>query len=71
MRKIIVEKDCKKISTYLQNKFRRLPKGAIFKALRNKDIRVNDVKISEDIAVKAGDELTVYITDELLFGNIS
>lgn len=71
MRKIIVEKDCKKISTYLQNKFNRLPKGAIFKALRNKDIRVNDVKTSEDISIKAGDELTVYITDDLLFGNVS
>lgn len=71
MRKIIVEKDCKKISTYLQNKFNRLPKGAIFKAFRNKDIRVNDVKTSEDISIKAGDELTVYITDDLLFGNVS
>ncbi len=71
MRKIIVEKDYKKISTYLQNKFNRLPKGAIFKALRNKDIRVNDVKTSEDISIKAGDELTVYITDDLLFGNVS
>lgn len=71
MRKIIVEKDCKKISTYLQSKFNRLPKGAIFKALRNKDIRINDVKTSEDVAIKAGDELTVYITDDLLFGNVS
>lgn len=71
MRKIIVEKDCKKVSTYLQAKFNRLPKGAIFKALRNKDIRINDVKVSEDVSIRAGDELTVYITDDLLFGNVS
>lgn len=71
MRKIIVEKDSKKVSIYLQNKFNRLPKGMIYKALRNKDIRINGNKISEDLPLSAGDELTVYITDNILFGNVT
>lgn len=71
MRKIIVEKDSKKVSIYLQNKFNRLPKGMIYKALRNKDIRINGNKISEDLPLSAGDELTVYITDDILFGNVT
>ena len=69
MRKIIVEKNPRKVVDYLQIKFNRLKKGAIYKALRNKDIRVNGVKISENITVYPGDELTVYITDDILFGN--
>lgn len=71
MRKIVVEKDFKKVSTYLQSKFNRLPKGMIYKALRNKDIRINGNKISEDLPLSAGDELTVYITDDILFGNVT
>ena len=71
MRKIIVEKNSKKVVDFLQNKFNRLKKGAIYKALRNKDIRVNGTKISENITVNPGDELTIYITDDILFGNVS
>ncbi|MBQ9280498.1 MAG: RluA family pseudouridine synthase [Clostridia bacterium] len=70
MRKIIVEKNSKKVVDYLQIKFHRLKKGAIYKALRNKDIRVNGVKISENITVNPGDELTIYLTDDILFGKI-
>ena len=69
MRKLIVEKNQKKVVDYLESKFNKLKKGAIYKALRNKDIRVNGVKISENITLNAGDELTVYITDDVLFGN--
>lgn len=68
MRKIIVDKDQKKVIDYLESKFYKLKKGAIYKALRNKDIRVNGVKISENITLNAGDELTIYITDDILFG---
>ena len=71
MRKIIVEKKSKKVVDFLQTKFNRLKKGAIYKALRNKDIRVNGTKISENITVNPGDELTIYITDDILFGNVS
>ena len=71
MRKIIVEKNNVMVINYLQSKFNNLKIGTIYKALRNKDIRVNGVKISENVMVYQGDELTVYITDDLLCGSKS
>ena len=68
MIKFKVEKDQKKIVDYLKNKFKNLTNGTIFKALRNKNIRINGVKISENVPVNAGDEITLYIKDEFLFG---
>lgn len=68
MRKIIVEKNNRRLIDYLQTKFNKLKKGAIYKALRNKDIRVNGVKVNENIIVNAGDILEIYITDKVLFG---
>lgn len=68
MIKFKVEKDQKKIVDYLKNKFKNLTNGTIFKALRNKDIRINGVKISENVPVNAGDEITLYIKDEFLYG---
>lgn len=69
MRKIIVEKDYKKIITYIKDKFKNVPESALYKALRQKDIRINNIKISENLPVKIGDEITIYIKDEILFGN--
>ena len=56
----------KKLSTYLLSIFPLLKKGTLFKALRKKDIRVNNVKISNDITIHTGDEIKIFITDELL-----
>ena len=67
MRKLIVEKDNKKIVNYIKSKFNNVPESAIYKALRQKDIRINDVKISENVSVTKGDEVTIYIKDEILF----
>ena len=71
MRKLIVDKNNKKVVDFLLSKFNKLKKGAIFKALRNKDIRVNGVKISENVTINAGDELTIFITDDVLFGGFT
>lgn len=68
MRKLIVDKDCKKIANYIKSKFNNVPDSAIYKALRQKDIRINDVKISQNVPVSQGDEITIYIKDEILFG---
>ena len=68
MIKFIAEKNQKKIVDYLKNKFNNLSTGTIFKALRNKDIRINGVKISENVEISVGDEITLYIKDELLYG---
>lgn len=68
MKNIYIDKNPKKVVEYLLTKFNKLRKSTIYKALRNKDIRVNDVKISENVDLNIGDELTVYITDEYLYG---
>lgn len=68
MRKIIVDKNNKKIVNFIKSKFNNVSESAIYKALRQKDIRVNDIKISENIPVQIGDEITIYIKDEILLG---
>ncbi len=70
MVKINVEKSGsgKKLVSYLQSKFNNLSSNTIFKALRNKDIRVNDIRVKENISLSEGDILTVYIKDEILYG---
>ena len=69
MQKLIVDKkfDNKKVSDYLFSKFNGLTKNTLYKAFRKKDIRINNVKISEDSIIHLNDEITVYIIDDLLF----
>lgn len=69
MKNLIVDKenDGKRLANFLQNQFNNLSYGTISKALRNKDIRINDVKIKENLVVNEGDKITVYIKDELLY----
>ena len=68
MKKIIVDKNNKKIVKFIKSKFNNVPESAIFKALRQKDIRLNGTKISENIPVNIGDEITIFIKDEILLG---
>ena len=58
----------KKIIDVIKQQHPKCPLGAIHRALRNKDINVNGVRTKENIAVYTGDELEVYITDEILNG---
>ncbi|MDD3304098.1 MAG: RluA family pseudouridine synthase [Clostridia bacterium] len=69
MRKIYVKTKQETIvlSNYLLNIFPNLKKSVLFKAIRNKDIRVNEIKTSKDIMVKNDDLVTIYITDTFLF----
>ena len=70
MRKIIVDKkyNNKKLSNFILNSFPNLNKNTLFKALRKKDIRINNIKVTEDTLVFENDEITIYITDEYLLG---
>ena len=72
MRKIIVDKkyDGKKLNTFLLDNFNGLTLNTIYKTLRKKDIRINNVKTSENCTVNQGDEITIYLTDELLFKTV-
>lgn len=70
MRKIIVNEkyNNKKLNTFILDNFRNLNQNILFKALRKKNIRINNVKVSENVIVHTGDEITIYIVDELLLG---
>ncbi len=73
MQKLIVDKkfNNKKISNFLFSKFNGLTKNTLYKAFRKKDIRINNIKIGEDTITHLGDEITVYIVDDLLFKKIN
>lgn len=69
MRKFYVKDNSGKVllSKYITNIFPNLKKSVLYKSLRNKDIRVNNIKISNDILLNNNDLITIYITDNLLF----
>ena len=70
MRKLIVNEkyNNKKLNMFILESFPNLNKNTLFKALRKKDIRINNVKISSDTTIYLGDEISIYIVDELLLG---
>lgn len=69
MRKIVVSKkfDNKKISDVLYSNFNGLTKNTLYRAFRKKDIRINNIKINEDSVVHVGDEISIFIIDDLLY----
>ncbi len=70
MKKIVVNDNKfngKLLSDFLFFNFEGLSKNTFFKALRKKDIRINDVKINENQKIFLGDAITIYIADEFLF----
>lgn len=71
MQKLIVEPkfNGKKLSNFLYSHFNGLSSSAFYKALRKKDIRINDVRVNEDKIVYEFDTITVYIIDDLLYKN--
>lgn len=60
----------KKLDKFIFDKFPSLSFGLFYKTLRKKDFRVNDIRISENIILHTGDEIKVFIIDELLENNI-
>jgi 23S rRNA pseudouridine955/2504/2580 synthase len=70
MRNLIVNEkyNNKKLNSFILDNFKNLNPNVLYKALRKKDIRINNVKVSENLEVHTGDEITIYIVDELLFG---
>ena len=56
----------KKLINFLQDNFDGLTTSTIYKALRKKDIRINDKRISENCLLKIGDDVKIYISDNLL-----
>lgn len=69
MRDLVVDKkyDNKKLSKLLLDAFPALKYGTFVKALKKKDILINDKRISRDCIVYENDKVRVYIIDELLY----
>lgn len=70
MRKIkVTEKyDNKKLNNFILDTFPALNKNMLFKALRQKDIKINGVRVKENVDINCGDEIEIYISDEFLLG---
>ena len=68
MKKLIVNKKYneKKLSKFLLENISNLSFGLFSNTLRKKDIKVNGKRINKDVIVSEGDEILVYISDEVL-----
>lgn len=69
MKELIVPKkyDGKKLNIFLFDSFNGLTNNTFHKALRKKDIRINNTRITENQTIYEGDEIKVYIVDEMLY----
>lgn len=70
MKKLIVSNKYneKKLNNFILDSFPNLNKNTLYKTLRKKDIRINNIKVSSDAIIHTGDEITLYINDDLLLG---
>jgi len=70
MRKLIVNEkyNNKKLNNFILDSFPNFNKNTLFKALRKKDIRINNIKTSENVTIHTNDEISIYIIDEYLLG---
>ena len=71
MKKLIVDNkyNNKKLNTFLLDNIPNISINTIYKLLRKKDIKVNNVRINSNILLHADDEVLVYISDNLLSNN--
>lgn len=71
MRKLVVNDkyDNKKLCKFILDSFPALNKNTLYKSLRKKDIRINNVRVNNDCQIHLGDEVSVYIADEFLLAS--
>ena len=72
MKKLIVTKkyDGKKLSKFIFDNFPHLSQNMFFKALRQKDIKINGIRINKDCILYNENEITIYIADNFLYPKI-
>lgn len=70
MRKFIVQKclNGERIDKVLCKNFKNLSKGAMHKAFRKRDVKVNGVRVKAEERVFEDDEVEVFLKDEILDG---
>ena len=72
MRTLIVSKkyDNKKLNSFILASFPDLSLNILNRALRKKDIRINGVRVKDNVVLSENDEVTIYISDEFLFKKV-
>ena len=70
MRKVIVTEkyDGKKLNSFLLDSFPKLTQNVLYKALRQKDIKIDGKRIKENVMIYKGNIVEIYISDALLLG---
>lgn len=70
MQKLSVElsDDNKFLITYLSSKYPKVNVNTFYKTLRKKDIKINGKRVNKNINIHYGDEIQVYLTDDILNG---
>ncbi len=71
MQKLIVPQkyNNKKLINFILDTYPHISQGTIYKALRKKDIRINNVKTSQNSVIHENDEIIIYISDDLLLNS--
>ena len=57
-----------KLADYIKGTFPNLPNGALYKAFRKKDIKIDGRWAKADTAISPGCVISVYLSDKVLFG---
>ena len=73
MKKLIVPEkyNSKKLTKFILDSFPSLSPNMLYKALRQKDIKVNNVRVNKDCNIFTGDEISIYIADNFFSPNIN
>ena len=57
----------KKLTKFILDSFPHLSPNMLYKALRQKDIKIDGTRTNKDCTIYTGSEILVYIADDLLF----
>ena len=60
--------DNKTLVTYLSSKYPKVNVNTFYKTLRKKDIKINGKRINKNVNIHYGDEIQIYLTDDILNG---
>lgn len=73
MKELVVNKkfNNKKLDVFLYDSFPSLTRNILYKALRKKDVLVNNKRINSNISVFENDVVKIYICDEFLEFNLN
>ena len=72
MKKLIVPQkyDNKKLTKFILDTFPNLSSNMLYKALRQKDIKIDGKRTNKDCTIYEGNELQIFIADSILYPNI-